>query len=59
MLIQKDYVCKNGVVLTHSYSDAKFFIKQLETGELYAEAYDIPNKFTYEETDEAIEDQDE
>lgn len=55
MLIQENYICKNGVVLTRTYSDSGYKIRQIETGELYDEAYDIPNKYTYEESEELIE----
>lgn len=55
MLIQENYICKNGVVLTHTYSDNGYKIRQIETGDLYDEAYDIPNKYTYEESEELIE----
>ena len=55
MIVQENYVCKNGVNLTHTYSDNGNYIKQVETGIIYAEAYDIPNKYTYVETDEKIE----
>lgn len=35
------------------YSDQFFTIRQIETGVIYDEAYDIlPCQFTYEETDE-------
>lgn len=55
MLKQENYICNNGVELIHTYSDEDFYIFQKETGIKYAEAYDIPNKFTYEETNEKIE----
>jgi hypothetical protein len=47
MLVQE--TLPNGLVKT--YSDASLMIKQIETGELYEEAIDIANKYTYEETD--------
>lgn len=55
MIKVENYTCKNGVILTHTYSDNGCYIIQKETGIKYAEAYDIPNKYTYEETDEKIE----
>lgn len=40
----------------HTYSDKKFYILQVETNNKYDEAYDvIPCCYTYEETDEPIE----
>lgn len=50
MLIQE--TLESGLI--KSYSDAGFMIKQVETGVLYAEAIDVPNKYTYEETSEKI-----
>lgn len=39
----------------HNYSDAKLMIKQDQSGELYEEAYDLPDAgYTYTETDEPI-----
>lgn len=41
---------------THTYSDSRFYILQVETGVKYDEAYDvIPCRYTYEETSEKIE----
>ena len=40
------------------YSDQGVYIRQLETGALYEDAIDvIPCKYTYEETDIPIEDE--
>lgn len=37
------------------YSDAGFYIRQIETGNMYEDAVDnIPCKYTYEETNEPI-----
>ena len=58
MIKQESYTCNNGVVLTHTYSDEGFYITQVETGVKYADAYDIPNTYTYVETDEKIEEND-
>lgn len=55
MLIQENYICKNGHLLIHTYSDIGMCIRQVETGEIYYDAYDEPNKYTYEETDIPIE----
>lgn len=57
MIKQEEYICKNSVKLTHTYSDNNYKIKQIETGIIYDEAYDIPNRYTYVETDEKIEEQ--
>ena len=39
----------------HTYSDKKFYILQVETNNIYDEAYDIiPCKYTYKETNEEI-----
>lgn len=38
------------IVLVHTYSNEQKKIKQVETGVLYDEAFDMPNRFTYEET---------
>ena len=55
MLIQETYICKNGHILIHSYSDSGFKIRQIESGLLYEDVYDEPNKYTYEETDIPID----
>lgn len=40
------------------YSDSGFKIRQVETGAIYEDAVDIvPCPYTYEETDELIEDE--
>ncbi len=57
-MIKQEKVGKNGlgVELIRTYSDERFRIKQLETGDIYDEAIDIiDSTFTYEETDELIE----
>ncbi len=52
MIIQEDYL--NNLVLT--YSDQNYKIRQVETGAVYDEAIDLkPCAYTYEETDEKIE----
>jgi hypothetical protein len=50
MIIQEN-ITVHGVDLVKTYSDL-YLIKQVETGILYAEAIDVPDKYTYEETDE-------
>lgn len=38
-----------------TYSDEEFYIKQIETGNIYEEAIDLESQhFTYEETNEKI-----
>lgn len=42
------------------YSDANMMIRQIETGIIYQDAVDkIPCRYTYEETDEPIPEQEE
>lgn len=56
MIKQDDYVCKNGMLQKRTYSDSNFYIRQIETGIIYGEAYDnVPLIYTYEETDIPIE----
>ena len=46
---------EDGVKLYKTYSDAKFMIKQEQTGTEYAEAIDVENSgYTYVETDKPI-----
>lgn len=52
MIVQEQVICKNGVELIKTYSDTNKKIRQVETGIIYDEAIDIPNRFTYEETKE-------
>lgn len=48
---------EDGVNLYRTYSDQGFMIRQNETGILYSEAIDVEDtSFTYEETNELIED---
>lgn len=45
----------DGVNLYRTYSDACYYIKQIPTGVVYAEAIDVESApYTYEETDELI-----
>ncbi len=42
----------------HHYSDAGYKIRQIETGILYDDAIDVlPCRYTYEETDEPIDEE--
>ena len=42
--------------LIRTYDNQGYYILQNETGSKYAEAIDIPNRYTYSETDEKIPD---
>ena len=59
IVTQYPYVDGNGKErenLIKTYSDVGRYILQEETGEVYAEAVDLyPSKYTYTETDEYIE----
>lgn len=57
MIVKEFYKTrKDGVNLYKTYSDAGFYIKQIETGNIYDEAIDIEtSNYTYEETNEKIE----
>ena len=50
MIIQEN-ITVNGVDLIKTYSNT-YTIRQVETGIVYIEAIDIPNRYTYEETEE-------
>jgi hypothetical protein len=50
MIIQENITIK-GVGLVRTYSDM-YMIRQIETGDIYDEAVDVPGKYTYEETEE-------
>ena len=53
MIKQEQYICKNGVILIHTFSDEGKQIRQIETGEVFDDAYDTqPIQFTYEEVEE-------
>lgn len=56
-MIVKEYhsTRTDGVKLYRTYSDAGFYIRQVETGVVYGEAVDVENApYTYEETDQPI-----
>ena len=46
----------HGDSLIRTYSENHKYLLQNETGIKYAEAIDVPNKYTYKETDEDIPD---
>ena len=55
MIIQ-EIVTINDLQLKHTYSSNKKYIKQIETGAIYNEAYDtLITNFHYVETDKDIE----
>ena len=51
MIIQEPFITEDGRELVKTYSDT-YTIRQVETGIVYTEAIDIPNRYTYEETEE-------
>ena len=56
-MIIKENVKINGADFIYTYSDSQCLIKQIETGELYGEAYDlVEHPKEYEETDIKIDD---
>lgn len=57
MIVREFYTQrKDGVKLYRTYSDAGMMIRQVETGDVYAEAIDVENAaYTYEETDMSID----
>lgn len=56
-MIVKENVKINGFEFIHTYSDSQYLIKQIETDELYGEAYDLVElQKEYEETDIKIDD---
>ena len=54
-MIKQETIIINGRELVKTYSDNNKYIIQNETGIEYVEAVDIPNKFTYTESDKFIE----
>ena len=52
MIIQETIIV-DGIELVKTYSDT-YLIKQLETGIIYADAVDIPDRYTYMETEELL-----
>lgn len=56
-MIVKENVKINDVDFIYTYSDGEYIIKQVETGGLYAEAYDLAElPKEYDETDIKIDD---
>ena len=52
MIIKEFYKKRSdGINLYRTYSDSRLMIRQVETGDVYAEAIDVENAvYTYEET---------
>ena len=56
IMILKENVKINGGDFIYTYSDSQYIIKQIETGELYGEAYDLAElPKEYEETNIKID----
>lgn len=53
-MLKQETITINGRQLIKTYSDCNLLIIQNETGIKYAEAIDIPNKYTYTESNEEI-----
>ena len=52
----KQEILESGLIRT--WSDAGYYLVQVETGIEYAEAIDVPNKYTYTESDRKVEEED-
>ena len=57
MIIKEFYKKRSdGINLYRTYSDSELMIRQIETGNVYAEAIDVENAaYTYEETGMSID----
>lgn len=53
-MIKQEIIVVNGRTLVKTYSDNKKYIIQNETGAKYAEAVDVPNKYSYNESEEDL-----
>lgn len=53
-MLKQEKIIINNMELIRTYSDENKYIIQLETGIKYIEAVDIPNKYTYIESEEEI-----
>ena len=56
-MLRQEQIKIDGRDLVKSYSDANKYIIQKETGIYYTEAIDVPNRYTYTESDKDIEDE--
>lgn len=55
-MIKQEEVNIGGRTFLHTYSDSGFYIEQVETKNIYDEAFDVlPCKYTYRETEHIIE----
>lgn len=54
-MLKQETIIINGRELVKTYSDSNKYIIQNETGVKYSEAVDVPNRFTYRESEEDIE----
>lgn len=54
-MIKQEKIIISGKELIKTISDNNKYIVQNETGKKYPEAIDIPNKYTYKESEEDIE----
>lgn len=54
-MIKQETININGRGLVRTWSDANKYLIQNETGIEYSEAVDIPNKYTYRESNREIE----
>lgn len=53
-MIKQETITVNGRTLVKTYSDRGKYIIQNETGAKYAEAVDVPNKYSYSESEEDL-----
>ena len=54
-MIKQETITINGRTLIKTFSDSGKYIIQNETGVKYSEAVDVPNRYTYTESNEDIE----
>ena len=54
-MIKQEKIIINDIMLVKTYSDSNKYIIQNETGIEYSEAVDIPNKYTYIESDKDLQ----
>lgn len=54
-MLKQETIIVNGRELIKTYSDNNKYIIQNETGIEYMEAVDVPNKYTYTESEREIE----
>ena len=55
MIVSLEYYTEDGRLLIRTKSDRNMMIRQDQTGILYDKAIDVPNRYTYSETDIPIE----